>query len=328
MTLYRIEEGRKATHICIEAEIVNHTDWAALHILHTKAEALKTVEWYMDNAGYSWIGMNCRRYGWTVNSDCSICYHIPGEGWTCLSEGEAVKMSDLRKADAIQASGADDEMAWAADPERVTVYIMDEDMLRVDIDAGELADDCEAVNVSDMEERTADELNIIRIQPTAQTAQQTAERCAHYTRHALRRFPELAEKVISAIADPANDGRWTDADSVKDIVWPICNAIENPAQQPQEAPQEAPAAEAEQQPTPTENAPQAATQAAEVDAITYTTDEDPTPAPGLLIHRPGSARGIIIGDGVMLPDDPTDLLTAYGEREYSRDAAGNYIIPA
>ena len=37
----------------------------------------------------------------------------------------------------------------------------------------------------------------------------------------------------------------------------------DPAQQPQEAPQEAPAAEAEQQPTETENAPQAATQAAE-----------------------------------------------------------------
>lgn len=64
----------------------------------------------------------------------------------------------------------------------------------------------------------------------------------------------------------------------------------------------------------------------EITAITYTTDDDPEPAPGLLIHRPGSARGIIIGDGVMLPDDPADMLTAYGEREYSRDAAGNYII--
>ena len=102
-------------------------------------------------------------------------------------------------------------------------------------------------------------------------------------------------------------------------------------QEAQEAPQEAPAAEAEQQPTETENAPQAATQAAEgieITAITYTTDDDPDPAPGLLIHRPGSARGIIIGDGVMVPDDPTDLLTSYGEREYSRDAAGNYIITA
>ena len=101
------------------------------------------------------------------------------------------------------------------------------------------------------------------------------------------------------------------------------------AQQPQEAPQEAPAAEAEQQPTETENAPQAATQAAEgieITAITYTTDDDPDPAPGLLIHRPGTTRGIIIGDGAMLPDDPADMLTAYGEREYSRDAAGNYII--
>ena len=100
-------------------------------------------------------------------------------------------------------------------------------------------------------------------------------------------------------------------------------------QQSQEAPQEAPAAEAEQQPTETENAPQAATQAAEgieITAITYTTDDGPDPAPGLLIHRPGTARGIIIGDGVMLPDDPADMLTAYGEREYNRDAAGNYII--
>ena len=103
------------------------------------------------------------------------------------------------------------------------------------------------------------------------------------------------------------------------------------AQQPQEATQEAPAAEAEQQPTETENAPQAATQAAqgiEITAITYTTDDDPDPAPGLLIHRPGTTRGIIIGNGVMLPDDPADLLTAYGEQEYNQDAAGNYIIPA
>lgn len=43
---------------------------------------------------------------------------------------------------------------------------------------------------------------------------------------------------------------------------------------------------------------------------------------------PGTTRGIIIGEGVMLPDDPADMLTAYGEREYSRDAAGNYIITA
>lgn len=43
MKLYRIEEGRKATHICIEAEMVDRTDWAALHILHTKAEALETA---------------------------------------------------------------------------------------------------------------------------------------------------------------------------------------------------------------------------------------------------------------------------------------------
>ena len=101
------------------------------------------------------------------------------------------------------------------------------------------------------------------------------------------------------------------------------------AQQPQEATQEAPAAQAEADPTETENAPQAATQAAEdieITAITYTTDDDPYPAPGMLIHRPGTTRGIIIGDGVMLPDDPADMLTAYGEREYSRDAAGNYII--
>lgn len=118
-----------------------------------------------------------------------------------------------------------------------------------------------------------------------------------------------------------------DVDEAKMKGMPIIEV--EPAQQPQEAAQEAPAAEAEQQPTETENAPHAATQAAEgieITAITYTTDDDPDPAPGLLIHRPGTIRGIIIGDGVMLPDDPTDLLTAYGEREYSRDAAGNYII--
>ena len=274
MTLYRIEEGRKATHICIEAEIVNHTDWAALHILHTKAEALKTVEWYMDNAGYSWIGMNCRRYGWTVNADCSIYYHIPGEGWTCLSEGEAVKMSDLRKADAIQAGGADDEMAWAADPERVTVYVMDGDSLRVDIDVTELADDCEAVDLAALDRRTADELSIIRIPPTPLTAKQTAERCAHYLTYSLRRFPEVAAAALAAIADPANDGRWTDADSVKDIVWPIVNAIDNPpteqaaapTQEAQEAPQDGDSTEGSAQPIPTDEAPQDAPQAVRDDA--------------------------------------------------------------
>ena len=248
MTLYRIEEGRKATHVCIEAEIVNHTDWAALHILHTKAEALKIVEWYITDGDIIYTARGEYRYiNREVASDGSICYHIPGKGWTCLSEGEPVKMSDLRRADAIQASNADDEMAWAADPERVTVYIMDEDQLRVDIDVTELDDDCEAVNVAELDERTDDELSIIRIQPTAQTAQQTAERCTHYTRQALRRFPELAEKVLAAIADPANDGRWTDADSVQDIVWPIAHDIENPTQ-PAEKPQEATTAPAQANP--------------------------------------------------------------------------------
>lgn len=272
MKLYRIEEGRKATHICIEAETVNHTDWAALHILHTKAEALETVIWYIDNAGYSWIGTTCRRYGWTVIDDSYVCYHNPVTGeWVYAGEGEDIRISELRKADAIMAGGACDEMAWAADPQRVTVYLMDGDSLRVDIDVNGLTDDCEAVDLAALEERTADELNIIRIQPTAQTAQQTAERCAQYTRHALRYFPELAEKVLAAIADPANDERWTDADSVSDIVWPICNAIENPpteqaAAPTQEAPQDGDSTEDSAQPIPTDEAPQDAPQAVRDDA--------------------------------------------------------------
>lgn len=239
-TMYRIEEGRKATHICIEAEFVNHYDWNALHLIHTKAEAMKAVEWYITDGNTIYTSAGEYRYiNREVMPDCYICYHIPGKGWTCLGEGEPVKLSDIRKADAIQAGGADDEIAWAKDESRVTVYTMCEDQLRVDIDAGELADDCEAVNVAELEERSWDALEIIRIQPTAMTAAQTAERCAYYTRRALRYFPELAEKVLTAIADPSNDGRWTDADSVTDIVWPICNALENAPDQDTENPEKA-----------------------------------------------------------------------------------------
>jgi len=213
MTLYRIEEGRKATHICIEAEIVNHTDWAALHIIHTKAEAIKTAVWYMADVDTVYTAKGYR-YTREVMSDCYICYHT-AEGWTYLSEGEPVKMSDLRRADAIMAGGADDEMAWAADPERVTVYVMDEDQLRVDIDVNELDDDCEAVNVAELDERTDDELSIIRIQPTAQTATEVTVRCADYAR---RTWHDVAPALLALIANPANDGRWTDADMVKDIL--------------------------------------------------------------------------------------------------------------
>ena len=67
-----------------------------------------------------------------------------------------------------------------------------------------------------------------------------------------------------------------DVDESKMKGMPIIEV--EPAQQPQEAPQESPAAEAEQQPTETENAPQAATQAAEgtdekKEAETMTTTE-------------------------------------------------------
>lgn len=65
-------------------------------------------------------------------------------------------------------------------------------------------------------------------------------RCAHYIRLSLRRFPEVAAAALAAIADPAHDGRWTDADSVKEIVWPIVNAINNPTtEQPAVPTQEA-----------------------------------------------------------------------------------------
>ena len=169
MTLYRIDEGRKATHIAIEAECVNHYDWNALHILHSRTEAVKTAEWYMTDGDITYTARGFRYSNREVMSDSYICYHINNE-WIYLSEGEPVKVSDLRKADAIMAGGADDEMAWADDGERITVYMMDGDSLRVDIDVNELPDDCEAVNVSDLEERDMNELEIIRIKPTAQTA--------------------------------------------------------------------------------------------------------------------------------------------------------------
>lgn len=262
MTMYRIEEGRKATHICIEAETVNHYDWNALHILHTKAEALNAVQWYMTDGNISYTAKGYRYTKREVMKDGYISYHT-ADGWQCLSEGEAVKMSDLRKADAIMAGNGDDGMAWADDDDRVTVYTMDGESLRVDIDCAELCDDCEAVDVANLEERTAAELEIIRIQPTAQTAEQTAKRCAHYVRHTLRQFPELAEKVLAAIADPANNGRWTDADSVTEIVWPICNAIENPKKAAQEAQEGREEAQATQDTASKENTQEGATEAKE-----------------------------------------------------------------
>ena len=79
MTLYRIEECRKATHICIEAEMVNHTDWAALHILHTKAEALKTVEWYITDGDIICTARGEYRYiNREVVADGSICPAMAG----------------------------------------------------------------------------------------------------------------------------------------------------------------------------------------------------------------------------------------------------------
>lgn len=268
MTLYAIED-RTCLTVCEEAEIVNHTDWAALHICKTKTTALDTVLNYIDNAGYSWIGTTCRRYGWTVIDDSYVCYHnaVTGE-WVYAGEGEDIRISDLRKADAIMAGGACDEMAWAADPQRVTVYLLDGDSLCVDIDVTELADDCEAVDLAALDRRTADELSIIRIPPTPLTAKQTAERCAHYLNYSLRRFPEVAAAALAVIADPANDGRWTNADSVKDIVWPIVNAIDNPpteqaaapTQEAQEAPQDGDSTEDSAQPIPTDEAPHDATQ--------------------------------------------------------------------
>ena len=276
MTLYAIEDKTCLT-ICEEAEIVNHTDWAALHICKTKTAALDTVLNYMDNSGYSWIGTTCRRYGWTVIDDSYVCYHnaVTGE-WVYAGEGEDIRISELRKADAIMAGGAYDEMAWAADPQRVTVYLMDGDSLRVDIDVNELADDCEAVDLAALDRRTADELSIIRIPPTPLTAKQTAERCAHYLTYSLRRFPEVAAAALAAIADPANDGRWTDADSVRDIVWPIVTAINNPpteqaaapTQEAQDAPQDGDSTEGDTQEAQTDEAPQDAPQAVRDDATT------------------------------------------------------------
>ena len=226
MTLYRIDEGRKATHIAIEAECVNHYDWNALHILHSRTEAVKTAEWYMTDGDITYTARGFRYSNREVMSDSYICYHINNE-WIYLSEGEPVKVSDLRKADAIMAGGADDEMAWADDGERITVYMMDGDSLRVDIDVNELPDDCEAVNVSDLEERDMNELEIIRIKPTAQTAAAIAAQCNHYAHNTLK---HCADAIITIIANPANDGRWTDADRVKDIIWEAYDELKNIAQ--------------------------------------------------------------------------------------------------